>query len=158
MPHRRLHRSSSRSQALKRLFALQEFSLANYASQAQLYAGGGEREHLATIVEIAKHQASRAAVIGNLLSTRRVFLQRKGFPKCFTGLNYLSAAHVARRMLAEQPELIAAIRECVENLDGDREGRALARQILAGEEETLRHLKRVLGAATDAAANTRIAA
>jgi hypothetical protein len=158
MPHRRLHSSSSRNQALKRLFALQEFSLANYASQAQLYAGGGEREYLATIVEIAKHQASRAAEIGNLLSTRRVFLQSKGFPMCFTGLNYLSAAHVASRMLVKQPELIAAIRECIEKLHGDHEGQSLARCSLAGEEKNLRQLKRVLGETFDASANTKVAA
>ena len=158
MPHRRLLSSSSRNQTLKRLFALQEFSLANYASQAQLYAGGGEREHLATIVEIAKDQASRAAEIGNLLSTRRVFLQRKGFPMCFTGLNYLSAAHVARRMLAKQPELIAAIRECVEKLHGDHEGEPISRRILAGEEKNLRHLRRVLGETFDASANMKVAA
>jgi hypothetical protein len=158
MPHGRLNSSSSRNQALKQLFALQEFSFANYASQAQLYAGGGGREYLAAIVEIAKNQASRAAEIGNLLSTRRVFLQRKGFPMCFTGLNYLSAAHVTRRMLAKQPELIAAIRECVGELHGDPDGQVLARRALAGEEENLRHLKRVLGETFDPAANTRIAA
>jgi hypothetical protein len=123
-----------------------------------LYAGGGEREYLATIVEIAKHQASRAAEIGNLLSTRRVFLQSKGFPMCFTGLNYLSAAHVASRMLVKQPELIAAIRECIEKLHGDHEGQSLARCSLAGEEKNLRQLKRVLGETFDASANTKVAA
>jgi hypothetical protein len=158
MPHLRLHSSSSRNQALSQLFVLQEFSLANYASQAQLYAGGGEREYLGTIVEIAKHQASSAAEIGNLLSTRRVFWLRKGFPMCFTGLNYLSAAHVVRRMLVKQPELIAAIRECVEKLHGDHEGQPLARRILADEEKNLRQLKRVLGETFDASANMKVAA
>ena len=130
------YRSASRNQALKRPFTLQEFSLANCTSQAQLYAGGDDEKCLSTFVEIAKHQASRAAEIGNLLPTRCVFLQRKGSPRFFNGLKYPSAAHVARRMLAERPELIAAIRECVEKLHGDHEGQPFARCILAGEGET----------------------
>jgi hypothetical protein len=158
MSHHVRHSSASRDQALKRLFTFQESSLANYASQAQLYAGDAERECLATIMKIAKHQTVRAAEIGNLLSTRRVFLQREGFPMCLTGLNYLGAAYVARRMLVEQPELIAAIRECVGELHGDPDGQGLARRALAGEEKNLRHLKCVLGGTSDPAANMRIAA
>jgi hypothetical protein len=151
MAHRLRHSSASRQRALKRLFTIQEFSLANYASQAQLYARDGERESLATITAIARRQTARAAEIGNLLSARRVFLQREGFPMSFTGLNYLGAAHVARKMLVKQPELIAAIRECVEELHGDDEGRSLARRTLADEEENLRELKRVLGEMDDSA-------
>jgi hypothetical protein len=158
MAHRIGQSSASREQALQRLFTFQEFSLAKYASQAQLYAGDGERECLAAIMEIAQNQTARAAEIGSLLSTRRVYLQREGFPMYLTGLNYLGAAYVARRMLAEQPVLIAAIRECVGALHGDPDGQVLARRTLAGEEKSLRDLKRVLGGTSDAAANMRIAA
>jgi hypothetical protein len=158
MARRLRHSSISRHRALKRLFTIQEFSLANYASQAQLYARDGEREGLATITAIARGQAARAAEIGNLLSARRVFLQREGFPMSFTGLNYLGAAHVARKMLVKQPELIAAIRACVEVLQGDHEGQSLARRTLADEEENLRKLKRVVGEASDDSASMKLAA
>ena len=158
MSHRIEKRSASRDQALRRLFTLQALSTANYASQAQLYAGDGEQECLATIVEISKEQTARAAEIGRLLSNRRVFLQREGFPMNLTRLNYLGAAYVARRMLVEQPELIAAIRNCSEELYGDSAGQVLAHRALASEEKNLQHLKRVLGGTSDAIANMRIAA
>jgi len=147
-----------RHQALERLFTLQKLSLANYAAQAQLYAGDGERECLAAIVKIAEDQTARAAEIGSLLSNRRVFLQREGFPMRLARLNYLGAAYVARRMLIEQPELIGAIRDCGEELIGDPAGQVLAHQTLAGEEKNLQHLKRVLGGTSDGIANMRIAA
>jgi hypothetical protein len=152
------HNSQTRNQALKRLFTLQEFSIANYASQAHLHAGDGEQEHLAAIVEIAKDQTARAAEIGSLLSARREFLQRSGFPMHFTGLNYLSASFVARRILTEQPDLIAAIRGCVDKLHGDHDGQALARRTLASEEENLRQLNRVFGEAPEDAATLQLAA
>jgi len=152
------HSSKTRNQALKRLFALQEFSIATYASQAHLHAGDSEREHLAVIVEIAKDQTARAAEIGSLFSARREFLQRSGFPMYLTGLNYLSASFVARRILTEQPDLIAAIRGCVEKLYGDHEGQVLARRTLASEEENLRKLKRVFGDASENTATLQMAA
>jgi hypothetical protein len=140
--------SKSRNQALNRLFALQEFSIAKYAAQAHLHAGDGEQEHLAVIVEIAKDQTERAAEIGGLLFARRAILQRSGFPMHFTGLNYLSASFVARRILTEQPALIAAIRGCLDMLQGDHDGQVLARQTLAREEANLWRLKRIFGEAT----------
>lgn len=158
MSHRIGQRSVSRDQALQRLFTLQELSLANYASQAQLHAGDSERGCLAAIVEIAKDQTARAAEIGSLLSNRRVFLQRDAFPMRLTRFNYLGAAYVARRMLVEQPDLIAAIRDCAKELYGDPAGQVLAHRALAGEEKNLQHLKRILGGTSDAIANMRIAA
>jgi hypothetical protein len=152
------HSSKTRNQALNRLFALQEFSIANYAAQAHLHANGGEREPLAVILEIAKEQKARAAEIGSLLLARRAILQRSGFPMHFTGLNYLSASFVARRILTEQPDLIAAIRGCVEKLHGDHDGEVLARGALASEQENLWQLKLVLGEAKDEAAALQLAA
>jgi hypothetical protein len=152
------HSSQTRNQALKRLFTLQEFSIANYATQAHLHAGDGEREYLVVILEIAKDQKARAAEIGSLLSARREVLQRSGFPMDLTGLNYLSASFVAHRILTEQPDLIAAIRGCVDKLHGDHEGEVLARRTLASEQENLRKMKRVLGEASDDAAALQMAA
>lgn len=149
MPHRVRLSSAYHNQALKRLFTFQEFSLANYASRARLYAGDGEQESLATIMDIAKRQTALATEIGNLLSTRRAFLQREGFPMCFTGLNYLGAAYVARRILVKQPEVIAAIRECVNEQSGDPEGQVLGHRALASEEQNLRQLNRLFGEKTD---------
>ena len=155
----RIRQSSlTRNQTLKRLFTLQEFTIANYASQAHLHAGDGEREHLAVIVEMAKDQTARAAEIGSLLLARREFLQRSGFPMHLTGLNYLSASYVARRILTEQPDLIAAIRGCLEMLHGDHEGQVLARRTLASEEETLWRLKRIIGETSEGAATLQMAA
>jgi hypothetical protein len=158
MAYRIQHNSTLRERALQQLYALQEFSLANYAAQSRLYVGDGERPFLVAIRDIAQQQAARAIEIGSLLANRRVFLQRQGFPLRFTGLNDLSAAYVARQILGGQPELIAAIGQCVDKLHGDHEGQMLARRILADEEENLRCLKRVLGEKTDAATNLRIAA
>jgi hypothetical protein len=152
------HSSKSRNQALTRLFALQEFSIANYASQAHLHAGDIEREHFAVIVQISKEQTARAAEIGSLLLARRAILQRSGFPMHFTGLNYLSASFVARRILTEQTELIAAIRGCVAKLHGDHEGQVLARRTLASEQENLWKMKRVLGEAPENAVTLQTAA
>ena len=155
----RIRQSSlTRNQTLKRLFTLQEFTIANYASQAHLHAGDGEREHLAVIVEMAKDQTARAAEIGSLLLARREFLQRSGFPMQLTGLNYLSTSFVARRILTEQPALIAAIRGCLDMLHGDHEGQVLARRTLASEEENLWQLKRLLGEADEDVATLQMAA
>jgi hypothetical protein len=151
MPHHIRTSSSPPDQSLKRLFTFQEFSIANYASQAQLYAGDREHAFLVTIMEIATRQTALATEIGNLLSTRRVFLQREGFPMSLTGLNYLGAAYVARRILVKQPELIAALSKCVSELSGDPEGQVLGRKALASEEENLRQLNRVFGETTDPA-------
>ena len=154
----RIRHNSQTRNPLKRLFTLQEYSIANYASQAHLHAGDSEREHLAVIVEIAKDQTARAAEIGSLLLARREFVQRSGFPMHLTGLNYLSASFVARRILTEQPALIAAIRECVDKLHGDHEGEVLARRTLASEEENLWRLKRILGETSEGAATLQMAA
>jgi hypothetical protein len=116
-----------------------------------LYAGDGEQEFLVTIMEIAKRQTALATEIGNLISIRRVSLQREGFPMSLTGLNYLGAAYVARGILVKQPELIAALRECVSELSGDPAGQVLGRKVLASEEENLRQLIRVVGETTDPA-------
>jgi hypothetical protein len=158
MSGRILRSSQTRNQALKRLFTLQEYSIANYAAHAHLHAGDGEREHLSVILEIAKDQKARAAEIGSLLLARRAILQRSGFPMHFTGLNYLSASFAARRILTEQPDLIAAIRGCLDKLHGDHDGEVLARGTLASEEENLRKLELVLGDASEDAATLQMAA
>ena len=129
---------------LQRLYAMQEFSLARYGDQTNLYVGG-RHACLAVLRDIAQQQAALAAEIGELLANRRVFLQSHGFPLCFSRLNDLCVAYVAWQVLVEQPDLIAAISECMETLQGDEEAYALARRTHHAEVENLRRLKQVLG-------------
>jgi hypothetical protein len=131
------------TRALQRLFALQEYSLARYAAQAQLYGGDGAHESRAAINDIAKDQSIHASSIGNLLASRREPMEHHSFPLCFTGLNYVSADYVARLLLTRQPQLIAEVNSCMAALSGDAEGRRLAREVLAGETANLNTLRSI---------------
>jgi hypothetical protein len=93
-----------------------------------------------------------------LLAGRRAFVQCGGFPIGFTSLNDLGVTFVARKMMAEQPMLIAAIRQCLRGLSGDREVHVLGWQTLASEVENLRKLERAFGVPPKAAATWPIAA
>lgn len=139
-----LKSSSIRStRALQRLFALQEYSLARYAAQAQLYGGNDAHKSLAAINDIAKDQSIRASSIGKLIASRREPVEHHGFPLRFTGLNYVSADYVARLLLTRQPQLIAEVNACIAALIGDAEGRRLAREVLAGETANLTTLRSI---------------
>lgn len=141
-----LHSSSVGStSALQRLFELQEYSLARYAAQAELYGRDEAYPYLAAIIDIADDQSLRASAIGSLLTHRRVPVEHRGFPFSFTGLNYVSAEYVARLLLASQPELIAEIRTCMAPLEHDPEARGLANDVLAGETANWKTLRRVVG-------------
>lgn len=131
--------------ALQRLFALQEYSFARYAAQAELYRGNDAKESFAAISDIAADQAIRASKIGKLLASRRQPVEHRGFPLCLTGLNYLAADYVARLLLARQPELIAEVSACVAAISGDPEGRQVAREVLAGETSNLNTLRAIAG-------------
>ena len=135
--------SNSSTLALQRLFALQEYSLARYAAQAELYGRDEAYQSLAAIKDIAKDQVIRASQIGNLLASRREPVEHRGFPLCFTGLNYVSADHVARLLLTQQPQLIAEVKSCIASLMGDSEGQQAARDVLAGETANLATLRSV---------------
>ena len=128
---------------LQRLFTLQEYSLARYAAQADLYGQNEAYDSLAAIKNIATEQSIRAARIGNLLASRREPAEHRGFPLCFTGLNYVSADYVARLLFTRQPQLIAEVNACLASLMGDTEAQHVARAVLAAETGNLNTLRRI---------------
>jgi hypothetical protein len=149
---------STVNEALNRLRSLQEYSLANYAAQASLYARVDRSKYLAAIEEIAKGRHMRATDIGRLLVDRRIHPERGGFLGNFTALNDLCAKYVAGRILEEQPALIDAIVECTRHLEGDPKAKALALRTLIAEQDNLRQLRRLLDETTREEANLRLAA
>ena len=158
MPYRSRNASTISNRSLNRLFALQEFSLANYAVQAALYSGGDEAEDLAMIEKIADVQRTYASDIGRLLVERRIYPEIRGFPMSFTGLNYLGARYVAAEILKNQPELIEAIVGCLEDMYDDSEARALGRRVLTSEQENFGRLQRLLDEPVEEKSNLRLAA
>lgn len=150
--------STNSTLALQRLVALQEYSLARYAAQAQLYGRNEAYESLAEIMDIAKEQSLRASRIGSLLASRREPVEHRGFPLCFTGLNYVSADYVARLLLTRQPQLIAEVNACIASLLGDAEARQVAREVLAGETANLATLRSIASVPEVAASEFAVAA
>lgn len=150
--------TAPRAPILQRLFALQEFSLASYAAQAELYRLDDAEECFTTIRDIAAGQAERASRIAKLLAKRRVPLARRGFRLTYTGLNYLSADHAVRRLLDQQPALIAEVRSCVAASTEDPEVNALAYEVMRSEQANLGKLRRVAGKPAAANVDTALAA
>jgi hypothetical protein len=144
--------------ALQRLFALQEYSLARYAAQAELYGRNDAYSSLKTIRDIASAQASRASAIGRLLAERREPIEHGGFPLRFTKLNYVSARYVVQLLLSRQRALIDEIETCLASLTGDPEGEYLARAALAGEIANLNTLARIASETTTGAEHLALAA
>ena len=152
------HSSLTRNQALKRLFTLQEFSIANYASQAHLHAGDGEREQLAVIVEIAKRPNSTCC---------RDWQPPFGSTRILAALGIPDASHrpeLPECVLCRAPDTHRAAR--TDRSDPRMPGHATWRprgtnpcaRTLASEEENLWRLKRVLGEASEGAATLQMAA
>jgi hypothetical protein len=148
MPRRVINNLSNANQALNYLLELQEFSLANYAAQAGLYANGDRANCLAMIRDIARDQQMRATDVGQLLVNRRAHSNRAGFSVSLTGLNDLCASYVAGRLLREQPALIEAIVETARHLEDDPEAKAIAERILTAERHNLQQLRRLLNDTT----------
>jgi hypothetical protein len=133
--------------ALKRLYSLQEISLARYAAAAGLYGRDDAKKSLNLIIDIADGQEERASRIGELLAERRQRVPNEVFPMALTSLNYVAAEFVARKLLAKQPELLMAISKCIAALSDDAEGQLLAKRTLDAEWKNLQELQNVAGAA-----------
>jgi hypothetical protein len=131
---------------------LQQFSLARYAAGASLYGRDEAQKSLNLITDISDGQEERAFRIGEILGQRRQRVPSEVFPSAFTTLNYVAADFVARKLLAQQPELLTAISKCVTALSEDADGRSLAKLTLDAERKNLQKLENV-AAATSPATN-----
>jgi hypothetical protein len=127
---------------LQRLYALQRYSLANYAREAQLYAPAPRKRFLDLIKDIARGQRERAAEIRALLAVQRAAPETTSYPLRYTALNYLCARMVARKLLQRQPALIAAIRSVASAPGVSSEVKSLAHRIARAEEANLVRLRR----------------
>jgi hypothetical protein len=115
---------------LNRLLVIHHRSLPMYLGYAKPYAVRGDEraeEVLANIVEQQKEMVDR---IGALIVERGGVVQHGEFPMYFTGLHDLSLDYLVRRMIADQKRDVAAIEQCVRQLEGDPLGKALAEEAL----------------------------
>jgi hypothetical protein len=131
---------SRANQVLNRLLIVLSRSMPMYVSHAApwvSYNGDQTRDALDHLVADQKQYVER---VTRLLQDRRYTIDPGEFPMTFTDLHDLSLGFLSKRM-AEQHRLdVQAIERCVQQLQGDAEGRALAEEILDNAREHLHSL------------------
>jgi hypothetical protein len=126
---------------LNRLLVLHHRSLPMYLGYAHPFTIRGDEQAKSVLLHIVESQKEMVDRIGSLLIERDWDIAHGEFPMYFTGLHDLSYDYLTKRMIADQRRDIAAIELCVEKLDGDPLGKALAEEALGAAKAHLDSLE-----------------
>lgn len=131
---------------LRKLLAIERFSLANYLRYARPWTGQTweEDRRLAAIDQIARDQQQDAERIAELLIQRDGYVPSGTFPLDFTALNDLALDYVAMRVLENEETMIREIEDAVSQAGGDAELQSVARDVLKAEQSHWRTLQSLL--------------
>jgi hypothetical protein len=124
---------------------LQRFSLANYLRYARPWVREPDHVLLSVLFGIAQVQHENAARIGELLVQRHASVEPGTFPMVFTGLNDLSARHVAPHVVEDLERIIHELRLCAEVLRDDAIAREIVEAILRDEQRHAQILREEVG-------------
>ena len=116
--------------ALNRLLQTLLRSLPVYLEQTHPWTRPGEEEACAALKAVAADQRASAARVAEAIRQRRGRLDTGRFPTEFTDLHDLSVDFLVRRVLEYHQRDLQAIRRSLQELEDDRELRALAEEIL----------------------------
>ena len=131
-------------EVLNRLLVIHHRSLPMYLSYAapwQTQRDQAAREVLDHIVADQKQMVDR---IGELVLERDGDVEHGEFPMYFTGLHDLSFDYLVRRMIADQNRDVAAIEQCVDQLESDPLAKALAQECLGAAKGHLDSLEELI--------------
>lgn len=131
-------------EVLNRLLIFHHRSLPMYLHYATPYAGRADQRAVEVLRQIVASQEEMVDRIGELIIERSGRIQHGEFPMYFTGLHDLSLDYLVQRMIAEQHRDIASIEQCVERLEGDPLGRALAEEALGAAKGHLDSLEELV--------------
>jgi hypothetical protein len=131
-------------QALNKLLAVFQYSLASYLRFAKPWTHSGNSRLLECVRQIGDDHQAYVQEIGKLILNRRGMTNRSGFPTRFMAYNDLALNYLAKRLVEQERELIEEIARSVAGLGDDPEVRTLGNEVLAGEKQHLRTLTEIV--------------
>ncbi len=133
-----------------RLFALEQYSLANYLMDAHPWVHDGDQRLVQTVQAIARDQQFYAEQLGRWIVEHEASVAPACYPMRFTAYNDVSIEFLMNRLLDEQKHLVEEIERLVPELEDTEEPYELAQQILGSEKAHLENLREALTVATTA--------
>jgi ferritin-like metal-binding protein YciE len=126
---------------LNRLYIIENRSLAMYMVDSCPWTHSGDEKASQVIAHIVADQKAMSQRLADLIDAREGRLHNGSFPMQFTDLNMVSLDYLVGELARLLRQDIEAIRACVEKLDGDREAKELAEEILGAEQAHLEALE-----------------
>lgn len=130
---------------LNQLYAIEQFSLANYLRYAKPWASAADECLAEAIRHIADRQCEFSQRVGALLIERRSHVVSDSFPFSFTAYNDLSLGYLAPRVMEDQERIVGQVRAIAHQLCADVTAFELTNEILAAEQAHLNDLRQLLG-------------
>ncbi|GIW94192.1 MAG: hypothetical protein KatS3mg110_2233 [Pirellulaceae bacterium] len=132
---------------LNRIFALEQFSLANYLMDAHPWVHRGDERLVEVVRAIARDQQEYAEQVGRWIVEHEASLAPACYPMRYTAFNDVSIEFLMDRLVEEQRHIVEELERLVPELQGTGEPYELAQQILGSEKAHLENLQEALAAA-----------
>ncbi len=129
---------------LNRLHEIERYSLANYLRHASPWTPRHAEPLRETLLQIADDQQVCADRVASMILERDGRVEKGSFPFRFTAYNDLSLEFLAPRVLDELRQTVRHVGVIVDELAGDPEARALAREIEGMEKGHVDQLRELL--------------
>ncbi len=118
------------NEVLNRLFVTLYRSLAMYLEYASPWKRGGDDKAIATVQHVVADQKALCQRIANYILDHHGRVDTGEYAMYFTGLHDVSLEYVIGQLVQAQRSDIAAIEQCVGQLQHDPAARALAEETL----------------------------
>lgn len=132
--------------ALNRLLTIVYRAFPMYLIDACPWIHDGDARAKQLLDHIVEDYRMYSQRISNLLMQRRALSGYGDFPMAFTDTHDLSLDYLLSELAYYQKQDLAAIGQCVADLAGDPEGRALAEEVLGNARGHLESLEELLAA------------
>lgn len=129
---------------LNRLLVFHHRSLPMYLSYAVPWKRQNDQAALDVLSHIVEDQKEMVDRIGEMILEREGDIEHGEFPIYFTGLHDLSVEYLLHRVVADQRRDIAAIEQCVTELESDPLAKALAQECLGAAKGHLDSLEELI--------------
>ena len=130
---------------LNRLVALHARSLPMYLADAHPWTPRADEADRDVLTQIAADQTAVVQRLASLIIEQGGSVHLGDFPMHFTGQHDLALGYLVHGLVAHQRETVAAIEECVQQLEHDPMAKAVAQETLGeakGHLELLQELAR----------------
>jgi hypothetical protein len=135
------HADEAANLALNEILVILHRSLPVYLSHAVPWVAHGNEEAHRVLARLIAEKEDHVHRLTELLDERRHTIDRGEFPMDFTSLHDVSLDFLIKQLIHEQLQEVQRIEACERRLTGDREGRALAAEVLDAAQRHLRWLE-----------------